>query len=283
MVSSFYQRHGRLLLWIVAFSFPFFYWQANSIKSNNDIETWLPRDTGVRQEYEQFKRDFGVEEVIVIGLKRSVAEPDFVEAVAGRIDRLKGIRTVWTPDRMSAQMESLGVTPEEARQRMDGLLGGPDGELTGVIVLLDDTGAKNRADVVAAVQQELTYCQLDERTASLTGPPVIVSALDTMGSQAANKKYFAITVGLCLALLYFSFAHWGMALSTLGVTLWGIYVTQTVLAWAGGEMNFIMGSLSVMTMIFTLSIAVHFVSYFVEAKAEGKPDPLGAALTESAR
>ncbi len=281
MISSFYQRHGRLVLWIVALTFPFFYWQANSIKSNNDIETWLPRDTGVRQEYEQFKRDFGAEEVIVAGIDRSVATPEFVEAVAGRLDRLVGIRTVWTPDRMAAQMESLGVAPAEARRRMDGLLGSTGGKLVGVIALLDDHGAKNRAEIVAAVQSELAYCQLDETTVALTGPPVIVSALDAMGSQAANKKYFAITIVLCLSLLYFSFAHWGMALSTLGVTLWGIYVTQTVLAWCGGEMNFIMGSLSVMTMIFTLSIAVHFVSYFADAKADGNADPLGAALKES--
>ena len=282
MVATFYQRHGRLLLWIVALSFPFFYWQANSIKSNNDIETWLPRDTGVRQEYERFKRDFGVEEVIVVGLNRSVGTSDFVEAVAGRLDRLTGIRSVWTPDRMAGQMESLGVPHAEAHQRLDGLLGGPGSEMVGVIILLDEVGAKSRAEVVAAVQQELAYCQLDETSSALTGPPVIVTALDTMGSQTANKKYFAITIGLCLALLYFSFAHWGMALSTLGVTLWGIYLTQTVLAWAGGEMNFIMGSLSVMTMIFTLSIAVHFVSYFADAKAEGKADPLGFALKESA-
>lgn len=281
MISSFYQRHGRLLLWIVGLSFPFFYWQANSIKSNNDIETWLPRATGVRQEYEQFKRDFGVEEVIVAGFEKSVATPEFVEAIAGRLDRLAGIRTVWTPERMAYQMESLGVAPAEARRRLEGLLGAPSGQLVGLIALLDENGAKNRAAVVAAVQAELTYCQLDTKTVALTGPPVIVSALDSMGSQAANKKYFAITIALCMALLYFSFAHWGMALSTLGVTLWGIYVTQTVLAWCGGEMNFIMGSLSVMVMVFTLSIAVHFVSYFADAKAEGAADPLAAALKES--
>ncbi len=281
MISSFYQRHGKLLLWIVGLSFPFFYWQANSIKSNNDIETWLPRATGVRQEYERFKRDFGVEEVIVAGLDKSVATPEFVEAIAGRLDRLPGIRTVLTPDRMAYQMESLGVAPEEARKRMEGLLGVPTGQLVGMIALLDETGAKNRGQTVAAVQAELAYCQLDEKTVALTGPPVIVSALDTMGSQTANKKYFAITIALCLGLLYFSFSHWGMAMSTLGVTLWGIYVTQTVLAWCGGEMNFIMGSLSVMVMIFTLSIAVHFVSYFSEAKEKGVTDPLGSALKES--
>lgn len=281
MISSFYQRHGKLLLWVVGLSFPFFYWQANSIKSNNDIETWLPRATDVRQEYERFKRDFGVEEVIVAGLDKSFATPEFVEAVAGRLDRLPGIRTVWTPERMAYQMQSLGVVPTEARRRMEGLLGVPSGQLVGLIALLDENGAKNRAQTVAAVKSELRYCQLDEKMVALTGPPVIVSALDEMGSQTASKKYFAITVALCLGLLYFSFSHWGMAMSTLGITLWGIYVTQTVLAWCGGEMNFIMGSLSVMVMIFTLSIAVHLVSYFASAKEEGKSDPLGAALKES--
>ena len=35
------------------------------------LETWLPRNTDVRQAYEEFKEDFGGEEVIVIGLKNA--------------------------------------------------------------------------------------------------------------------------------------------------------------------------------------------------------------------
>ncbi len=50
MVSYLYRRHGRLLLLVVGLTFPFFYLQASSIRSNNDIETWLPRDTAVRQD-----------------------------------------------------------------------------------------------------------------------------------------------------------------------------------------------------------------------------------------
>jgi predicted RND superfamily exporter protein len=45
-------------------------------------------------------------------------------------------------------------------------------------------------------------------------------------------------------------------------------------------MNFIMGSLSVMVMIFTLSIAVHFVSYYAEARRAGAADPLAVGLKE---
>jgi predicted RND superfamily exporter protein len=65
------------------------------------------------------------------------------------------------------------------------------------------------------------------------------------------------------------------------VTLWGIFLNQAILAACGGEMNFIMGSLAVMVMIFTLSISVHVVSYYSTAVKHGDPDPLGTAVRES--
>lgn len=280
MVSALYRRHGRLLLCLVALSFPFFYLQADAIRSNNDIETWLPRETTVRQEYERFKRDFGAEEVIIVGLPREVATASLVEALAGRLDRIAGIRSCWTPDRATAQMASLGVPREEAVRRLHGLLTAEDGPLVGVVALLDREGIHHRAEVVSQVREELQYCQLDGPETALTGAPVIVTELDRLGSQKVSRKFFAITCAISLLMLYLSFGHWGMSLATLGVTLWGIYVTQTVLAWCGGEMNFIMGSLSVMTMIFTLSIAVHFVSYYSEARTAHLADPLAVALKE---
>lgn len=280
MVSYLYRRHGRLLLALVALSFPYFYLQSESIPNNNDIETWLPRDTGVRTDYEQFKRDFGAEEVIVVGINRPAATPHLLEAVAGRIERIRGIRSCWTPDRVTAQMESLGVAPDVAAERIRGLLTSTDGPMQGVIALLDPYGIGHRAEVVEQIQEQLRYCRLDGRDTALTGAPVIVTELDHLGSQKVSRKFFAVTCMISLGLLYLVLRHLGMALSTLGITLWGIYVTQTVLYWCGGEMNFIMGSLSVMTMIFTLSIAVHFVSYYSAAKQRQAADPLAAALRD---
>ena len=72
MISSFYQHYSKWILWGVVLTFPFVWHQSESIRSNNDIETWLPRDTEVRQNYEDFKADFGGEEVIVIGVPDAV-------------------------------------------------------------------------------------------------------------------------------------------------------------------------------------------------------------------
>lgn len=281
MISKFYQNYSKLILWSVALSFPWIWYQAESIRSNNDIETWLPRDTDVRQNYEDFKADFGGEEIIVIGLRQHAADPQLIEALAGRLERQPGIRDCWTPQRMQQRMEQFGVPEEEARQRITGLMISASGEMQGLVLMLSDQGLKCRDDTVAGVRNVLQYCELESADIALTGAPVIISELDRLGNQKTNRQFFAITMLISMALLYHSFRHWGMTLATLGVTLWGIYLNQAILSWCGGEMNFILGSLSVMVMIFTLSLVIHFVSYYVEAVNDHAADPLLVAFKES--
>ena len=281
MISHFYRHYSRLILWSVGLSFPVLWCVAERMPSNNDVETWLPRDTPVRLEYEEFKQDFGAEEVIVIGLRQQDVDPSLVEALAGRLDRISGIRRCWTPARMVARMKEFGVEEAEANQRLVGLVRSRTGGMIGVIAVLSDKGIKNRAETTAQVRGALEYCQFDPDRIALTGAPIIVSELDRLGSQKSNRRFFLITCAISLALLYYSFGNWGLSLAMLGVTLWGIFLNQAVLALCGGEMNFILGSLAVMVMIFTLSISIHVVSYYSSAINRGDPDPLGAAVRES--
>ncbi len=281
MISYFYRQYSRLILWAVAFSFPVLWYFAEQIPSNNDVETWLPRNTPVRKEYEEFKLDFGAEEIIVIGLSQEDANPKLVEALAGRLDRVAGIRRCWTPARMKARMKEFGVDDETANDRLVGLLQARNGDMIGIIAVLSDVGVKNRSKTAGDVRAAISYCQLDPDRIALTGAPIIVTELDRMGSQKSNRRFFLMTCAISLGLLYYSFGHWGLSFAALGVTLWGIFLNQAVLAACGGEMNFILGSLAVMVMIFTLSITVHVVSYYSTAVRHGDPDPLGTAVCES--
>ncbi|MBA4030301.1 MAG: RND transporter [Planctomyces sp.] len=281
MISTLYARYYKHLLWFVALTLPLFWYQAESIKSNNDIETWMPRDTGVRQIYEQFKLDFGAEEVILVGVETSALKTDALEALAGRLERLPGIRSCWTPHRLAFRMEALGVAPEEAHRRLEGLLTNSEKDMVGLFAVLSEVGTKDRAGTVAQVREVIEYCQLDSAHVALTGAPVIVTELDHLGNAKSGRKFFAITLAICLGLLYFSLRHLSLSLGILGVTLWGIFLTQSIIAWCGGEMNFILGSLSVLVMIFTLSIAVHFVSYYADAIKAGEKQPLDHAFRAS--
>ena len=283
MLSSFYQRYSLPLLLAVLLSFPVLFWQAESIRSNNDIETWLPKETLVRTTYEQFKRDFGLEEVIVVGTTSEHHDARLLEALAKRIESIPGIRNCWTPDRFLAVMKDFGVEEAEAKSRLEGLVLSESGKTVGLFALLEDDKLQQRSTIVKAVRKQIEYCQLDGPEVFFSGAPVIVSELDRLGSQKANRRFFIVTLFLSLGLLYYSSRHWGLSLSLLGLTLWGINLTQALLKLWGGEMNFILGSLPIMVMIFTLSISIHLLSYYTSALEEGHPDPLGSAMIQSWR
>jgi len=281
MISNFYRRYSRLILGIVVLSFPPLFIVAESIRSNNDIETWLPQNTDVRRTYEEFKQDFGAEEVIVVGLPQSNLTPELVESFAGRLDRVPGIRRCWTPQRMMERMGEFGVSEVQAKLRIEGLLQSSTGKMVGVVAALSAFGVKNRAETAADVRAALQYCLFNLDDVALTGAPIIVTELDRLGSSKSNKRFFLLTCLISLGLLYYSFGHMGLSLAMLAVTLWGILLNQAIMVACGGEMNFILGSLSIMVMIFTLSIAVHVVSYHATAAEDGNPDPLSSAMRQS--
>ncbi len=276
MLSRFYKRFSVIILWGVALSFPWLVYEANSIRSNNDIETWLPRESLVRATYEQFKRDFGVEETILIGIERQVAGDDLIEAVCGRIERLPGVRRCMSPQRLQAVMSETGVSDEEARTRLKGLALSRDEKLAGLIVLLSNSGLKDRAGTVADIRREIEYCRLDGEKSILSGSPVIVAELDRLGGAKENQKFFFVTLVICLGLLYYWINDWKLSLSVLALTLWAISLTQALFKFAGGEMNFILGALAIMVMVFTLEAAIHVIHYYKASL--GADDPLGEAL-----
>ncbi|MFN0053176.1 MAG: efflux RND transporter permease subunit [Planctomycetales bacterium] len=276
MLSRFYHRYSAAILWLVVLSFPVLLMQAQSVPANNDIETWLPRESPVRSAYEQFKADFGVEEVILIGVEREAADANLIEALCGRMDRLPGVRRCWSPDRLQAVMTETGVSEEEARARLLGLAISRDEKLAGLIVLLSNAGLRDRAGTVADIRRELDYCRLQGDQFCISGGPVLVTELDRLGGQQENQKFFFVTLLLCLGLLYYWIGDWKLSLSVLGLTIWAINLTLSIFKWCGGEMNFILGALSVMVMVFTLEASIHVIHYYKASL--GKSDPLGEAL-----
>src|SRR5262249_7736180 len=158
-------------------------YEARTLRCNNDIETWLPRESAVRATYEQFKRDFGVEEAILIGVDRGLADDDLVEAVCGRIDRLPGVRRCYSPQRLQAVMRETGVAADEAVRRLEGLALSRDGRLAGLIVTLSDAGLKDRSGTVADLSRELDYCRLEGEQTFVSGSPVIIAELDRLGGN----------------------------------------------------------------------------------------------------
>ena len=221
-----------------------------------------------------------MEEVVVLGYDPAAVEPKLTDAVAARIETIEGVRECTTPGRLMARMQAVGVSEAEARKRVTGLLLGEKGDLAGIVIGLNQYGAKHRGETVAEIRQVLDYCLLDRPDIALTGSPVLVSELDRLGRPEATTMFFGLSLLICLGLLKYSIGDWTLSLSLLGVTVWTICFTKALVLICGGEMNFIMGALSIMVMIFTLTIAIHYLDYYTEARDRGVADPIVSALKE---
>jgi predicted RND superfamily exporter protein len=260
----------------VALSFPYLIIQGQALPANNDIETWLPQASTVRTVYERFKRDFGVEELILIGLDTRSVPPGLIESLCRRLDRVPGIRCTWSTARFKSRMKQFGVSEEEALERLKGLAVSHDGRLTAVVAVLSEEGIRNRNSVVKDIREELEYCQLRGRDVALAGAPVVVAELDRLGGVEEGQKFFVITLLLCLGLLYFWLRDWKLSIAVMLITIWSINLTLTIFGWFGGQMNFILGALSVMVMVFTIEAAIHVLHYYREVI--DSHDPVGEAM-----
>lgn len=269
MLSKFYQRYGLRLLLIALAVFPVLHFHAETIPSNNNIEAWLPENSPVRRDYDEFKQRFGAEEVVLIGMDAALGD-ELIESIAGRIERSAGVRRCWTPQRMAEVMRDLTVADADIEQRLRGLFVSPAGDRVGLVVTLSDHGIVNRSAAVSAIRDVLKYCQVAGHEANLAGAPVVIDELNRLGGRESNKQFFFISLGICLCLLYVQLRDWRMTAMILGLTIFATQFSVAILKWCGGEMNFVIDALPVMVMVFTLEVCVHLLSYY--ANAEGQSD-----------
>ncbi len=262
MISKPVQRRNALIVvGTCLLLLPLLALEGESLPSNNNVETWLPKDSQVRREYDFFKESFGGEEMILIGLELDASDP-LVESIAGRIQERPEFRVCWSPTRLRDEMTALGVSADRAESQITGLTLAEDGGLVGLAAFLSDEGIANRAQAVHAVHDVLDYCQIDSGDVLLTGAPVVVTELDRLGGVAANRFFFGLALFFCVFILWGVFREWRLTTGIVVQAVFAIEVSQAVLKWMGGEMSFVLTALPVMVMVFTMSNAIHVVHYF---------------------
>ncbi len=276
MIAHFYQNYSGRLLLLVALSFPLMVYHAKTIPVNNDIEAWLPGKSEVRTAYNEYKKEFGGEEIILVALDGLTEEDPLIESLRHRIEKLPGIHKCYSPQTLKTVMQQFSVSEEEANSKLRGFLISNDQQLVGMVATLTREGLVDRNKTVEQIHQQLKYCQLEEEDYAMAGSPVMVAELDRLGGSGKNNKYFALMLAISLALLLYAVRHWKVAFSIFGLTLWAMYGTMATIKLVGGEKNFILSALTAMVLVFTLATSIHFLHYY--RAAWGKKNPLIIAL-----
>lgn len=274
MVSDFYRRHAKTILMVCVAALPVLTICGEQIVSNNDIETWLPRNSTVRNDYDQFCRTFGADETILIAFERPFPKQDVLTAASQRIAGLEGIAACWTRQQLLDAMLSNDVGEQTARERLINLMSTPTDELDTMLVSMNRHGTTDRKATVDQVRSQLAYCGLGH--AVLAGGPVVGTQLNELGSRKRASALFGLTMLICLGLLYLNIRCWKTSAAMMLANVLCIELTMASIWLSGHHMNFIMSSLPVMVMVFTTAAAIHFVGHFRHAIRHS--DAVGRAL-----
>ena len=96
MTSEFYKRHSNTILLSCLIALPVLTLIGEMVPSNNSIETWLPRNSQIRLDYDHFCHTFGADETVLIAFEKPFPSPERIEAAASRLDGLDGVASCWS-------------------------------------------------------------------------------------------------------------------------------------------------------------------------------------------
>ena len=274
MVSDFYKKHSSAILLFCLAALPVFTVCSELVTSNNDVETWLPRNSDVRREYDEFSRTFGNDETILVAFERPFPDAARLDAASGRISGLPGVSSCWTRQNLVDAMLANNVSEGNANQRLVNLMAAPDDSLETMLITLNEEGTADRGSAVKQIRDQLAYCQLGN--AVLAGGPIVGTQLDKLGSRKRAALLFCLTLLICFGLLYVNVGCWKTSGALMLANLLCINMTMSAIYLSGNQMNFILSSLPVMVMVFTTAAAIHFIGHY--RHEYGHANALGRAL-----
>lgn len=274
MVSDFYRRHSRTLLLAGLVALPILTIMGEMVPSNNSIETWLPRNSEVRRNYDQFCHTFGADETILIAFEKPFPEPESIRAASLRMAGLDGVASCWSRQQVLETMLSNDVSEATAKARLVNLLATPTDDLETMLISINQHGIANRKQTIRDIKTQLAYCDMNH--AVLAGGPIVAEQLDKLGSRKKATLLFSLTLVICFLLLRWNVGCWKTSGGLMLANILCIELTLATIWMVGGEMNFIMSSLPVMVMVFTTAASVHFIGHFCHEHRHA--DAVGRAM-----
>jgi len=260
MVSEFYRRRSLALVLFCLAALPALTFLGEQVPSNNDIETWLPRNSSVRTQYDQFCSTFGADETILVAFEKPFPDTDRIEALTGRMGGLAGVASCWSRHQVIQAMLKNDVSEATARERLVNLMATADDSLETLLISINRHGITHRAETVADIRHQLDYCGLNN--AILAGAPIVATRLDRLGSREQAAMLFGLTLLICFLLMRLNIGCWKTSAALMVANVLCIELTLASIWASGMEMNFIMSSLPVMVMVFTTAASIHIIGHY---------------------
>jgi len=240
---------------------------------------WVPQTFPARAAYEKFTREFESGDVVIASWDGCTLDApqvaDFVAAATGPTTRDRQgapwFESVASGDLALARLVDppLALDRDEAVKRLGGVLIGPDGRATCLVIPFTRAGLTDRRAAVAWIRAALgRITGLPRQALHLAGPVVDNVSID----EASMESFFwfggpgAIAILLLtwwsLGSLAYALLVFLVSLACVGLNFWG-------LAACGDRMNPILIVMPVLVLTLGVSGGIHLTNYLIDALATG--------------
>lgn len=262
--------------------------------NSNSPLNWVSKEYPARATYNEFCDLFGQGDVVVIswpGCTIQEARPDqlaqalrtasgffdaqgkwyFDQVTSGRELVHLLTRPINSPDSASPPDLPITVSPLDlatAADRLRGILVGPDGQTTCLVIGFTAEGLKVRNKLVPLIKSAAShYCGIPHDQLHLAGPVVDGLAVD-LASQRALNRLAAPSALVVLLLAWVGLRSFRAALVVFGVAAAGQALTLALVHYCGDQMSALLIVLPPLVQVLAVSGGIHLTNYYFDAPSD---------------
>ncbi|XZE55033.1 efflux RND transporter permease subunit [Planctomycetaceae bacterium SH139] len=239
---------------------------------------WVDANFAPRADYDAFSERFGSADVVFISWPGCTIENSSLDLFCKSLRKSSCFFDAehWLFHRVVSGRELhqafsgpvLGLSDQQARQRLAGSLLGPDNSTTAVVIAFNDEGLRQRTRLVPLIRAAASkYAGAEYTQQHLAGPIMDGYAVDrasevTMSRFAPMSSIIVLCVCIvCLESIYAAVLVFAMSCVSQVIAL-------AILHHGGGEMTALMIVLPPLIQVLAIAGGIHIVNYTIDAARE---------------
>ncbi|TWT65468.1 efflux RND transporter permease subunit [Crateriforma conspicua] len=239
---------------------------------------WVDDKFAPRADYDAFSKQFGAADVVVISWQgctidnanvdrftQSLRESSaFFEGDQWLFHRVVSGRDMY---RMFSQPQ-MGLSDNDARDRIAGSLLGPDHSTTSVVIAFNEDGLRQRSRLVPMIRAAATkYGGADYTQQHLAGPIMDGYAVDE-ASQTTMSRYAPLSSIIVFCVCVLCLDSFYAACIVFGMSCISQLIALAILHLGGGEMTALLIVLPPLIQVLAIAGGIHLVNYTLDAAEE---------------
>ncbi len=265
-------RCAKATLIVIALTMPLVLFCAiGALRStSNDPRQWLPKAFEETDRYDWFQQQFGSDEIAIVSWPNCTLDDPRVGSLSAALEESAFFDRARTGQSIVDQLMQppLNFSEVEARRRISGILVGPEGKRTCLVLTTSSAGKADRVEAVGEIERlSLSKCQLPASELKLAGPTVDAAAIDIESRRLLFQLAgFSALVSFFVASIRLRSIR--LAIMILVVAGYSTGLALAILYVCGSKMNLLMTMLPPLVYILSISSAVHLANYYRDAASE---------------